>query len=186
MPADMNYADFKTVYVDKTATLKAWQITRAAGARLTLSAEGLKSAGADGTISAGTGANRTPEAPVQSGDERIRQALQATMTEYRIKGELAYPPPSLDVTNFKFDAEHTQGDKHPHDVTEEEARRFIAEAYFAIIRNTNSVNYFSEAGAAYVRTDMKKIRTAFKKEEYAPPYKKMIEVYSDARRDLQN
>ena len=66
-------------------------------------------------------------------EKEIRAILEAVRAEQKIKGELIYPPPELDFSEFTFDAEHTQGDKHPHDVTEEEARRFIKEAYFAII-----------------------------------------------------
>lgn len=97
-----------------------------------------------------------------------------------------YPPPKEDFSNFTFDAEHTQGDKHPHDVTEEEARRFINEAYFAIAKNgTNSYNFWGKEDAAYVQPNLKRIRTAFKSEEYAPPYRKLIEVYENANGNLQ-
>ena len=99
------------------------------------------------------------------------------MTEYNIKGVLAYPPPKLDLSGYVFDAEHTQGDKHPHNVTEREARNFIKNAYFAIIKyNGTSYNYYGEEGAAFVRTDLKTIRTAFKSQEYDSKIKKLIEV----------
>ena len=111
----------------------------------------------------------------------VKTELQRAMTENKIKGELIYPPPIMDLTHFVFDAEHTQGDRHPHDVSEQEARKFIDEAYFAIRKKgTNSYNYWSKEGAAYVQPNLKRIRTAFKAEEYAPPYKKLIEVYENA------
>ena len=117
-------------------------------------------------------------------EEEIKVALQTAMSKNKIKGELRYPLPIMDLTTFKFDAAHTQGDKHPHDVTETEARRFINEAYFAIFfKGNNSVNYFGREGAAYVQTGKKKIRTAFKAEEYNSKFKEMIEVYENARRE---
>ena len=102
------------------------------------------------------------------------------MTENGIKGKLEYPPPQFDLSEYKFDAEHTQGDKHPHNVTEKEARRFINDAYFAIhFAANNSMNYFGKEGASYVQLGKKKIRTAFKAEEYNPKFRKLIEVYEN-------
>ena len=108
------------------------------------------------------------------------------MRENRVKGELIYPLPEMDFSGFAFDAEHTQGDKHPHNVTEEEARKFIGDAYFAIAkRGAKSYNFWGKEGAAYVQPNLKRIRTAFKSEEYAPPYRKLIEVYENAVGNLQ-
>ena len=79
-----------------------------------------------------------------------------------------------------FDATHTQGDRHPHDVTEAEARRFVAEAYFALhFKPNNSVNFFGKDGATYVRPRQKVIRTSFKREEYNPKFRKLVEVYEN-------
>lgn len=106
------------------------------------------------------------------------------MTENKIKGELIYPPPILDLKRFTFDVEHTQGDKHPHNVTEKDAQKFINEAYFTIrFKANNSLNYFGKEGAAYVQLGKKKIRTAFKAEEYNQKFTKMIEVYENATRE---
>ena len=114
----------------------------------------------------------------------VKAELQRAMSENKIKGELIYPPPIMDLSRFIFDAAHTQGDKHPHDVSEQEARKFIDEAYFAIHKKgTNSYNYWGKEGAAYVQPGLKRIRTAFKAQEYAPPYKKLIEVYENANRN---
>ena len=75
---------------------------------------------------------------------------------------------------YVFDAVHTQGDEHPHDVTEEEARKFIAEAY-----NGDSVNYFAKEGASYVRKDIQTIRTAFKSKEYDEKIRKLMKVFEE-------
>ena len=45
------------------------------------------------------------------------------------------------------------------------------------------MNYFGRNGAAYVQLGKKKIRTAFKAEEYNPKFQKMIEVYENAQRE---
>jgi len=119
-------------------------------------------------------------------DEKIKSALQTKMAELKLKGEIIFPPPELDFSDFTFDVAHTQGDKHPHDVTEEEARKFITEAYFAIEkRGANSYNFWGKEGATYVQPNLKRIRTAFKAEEYAPPYHELIEVYENALGNLQ-
>lgn len=110
--------------------------------------------------------------------EQMSTKLKVAQSELEIKGELVYPPPKLDLSTFKFDAAHTQGDKHPHDVTEEEARQFIKESYFAIVRyNGASYNYYGKEGAAFVRTDLQTIRTAFKAAEYDDKICRLIEVY---------
>ncbi|MBQ9487755.1 MAG: minor capsid protein [Selenomonadaceae bacterium] len=112
--------------------------------------------------------------------EKIKSSLQSIMLENRIRGEIVYPPPKLDVSKFKFDAEHTQGDKHPHNVTEEEARRFVSNAYFTIVKyNGNSYNYYGREGAAFVRMDLQTIRTAFKSDEYDEKVKKLIGVFEN-------
>lgn len=113
----------------------------------------------------------------------IRAKLEAAKAELKIKGELVYPPPKLDLSTFVFDAAHTQGDKHPHDVTEQEARKFIEDAYFLLVRyKGNSHNYYGEEGAAFIRMDLQTIRTAFKAAEYDDKIKKLIEVYENERR----
>ena len=82
-----------------------------------------------------------------------------------------------------FDAVHTQGDRHPHDVTEAEARRFVEEAYFAISRyNGKGYNYYGKEGAAFVRLDLGTIRTAFKADEYDDNIKQLLEAFDNATR----
>ena len=113
-------------------------------------------------------------------EDKIHAKLEETRAKLKIKGEIKCPPPKLDFSDFTFDAAHTQGDKHPHDVTEEEAHRFLENAYFAIyFSGNNSMNYFGHEGAAYVQLGKKKFRTAFKTDEYNPKFKKMIEVYEN-------
>ena len=110
----------------------------------------------------------------------IRAKLEKVRAELGIKGEIIYPPPQKDFSNFVFDAVHTQGDKHPHDVNEEEARRFISEAYFALnLPKIDSLNFFGGEGATYVRPKQKKIRTSFKREEYNLKIRTLVEAYEN-------
>ena len=65
-------------------------------------------------------------------------------------------------------------------MTEEEARRFIKEAYFTITRyNGANYNYYGKEGAAFVRIDLQTIRTAFKAAEYDEKIRRLIEVYEN-------
>lgn len=119
---------------------------------------------------------REIEPPKPPGDETaIRTKPETEMSELKLKGRLVYPPPVMDLSEYVFDAAHTQGDEHPHDVTEDEARKFIAEACFAIVKyNGDSVNFFSKEGASYVRRDIQTIRTAFKSKEYDEKIRKLM------------
>ena len=114
----------------------------------------------------------------------IRSRLEYVMKENKIKGELVFPPPKIDYSNYPVDIEHARGGKHPHDVTETDARNFIKDAYFVVkTRDGNSFNFYGKNGGAFVRIDLKKIRTAFKSAEYNPKIKKLIEVYENAVRE---
>lgn len=66
-----------------------------------------------------------------------------------------------------------------HGVTLEEARSFIEDAVFSLKRRhwtgETFVNYYSQSGAAYVKTSEPVIRTAFKKDEFDPKTKKVME-----------
>ena len=102
------------------------------------------------------------------------------MKENKIKGELVFPPPKIDYSNYPVDIEHARGGKHPHDVTETDARNFIKDAYFVVVKyNGNSYNYYGKYGAAFVRNDLKTIRTAFKNEEFYDSLLKLIEVFEN-------
>ena len=116
-----------------------------------------------------------------SDTDKIKLMLQTFMQENNIRGKVVYPSPKIDFSTFKFDAAHTQGDEHSHDVTEEEARRFIEEAYFVIVKyNGNSYNYYGKNGATFVRNDLGTLRTSFKSEEYDDKIRRLIEVYENA------
>ena len=113
----------------------------------------------------------------------IESQLRYLMEKEKIKGKLIYPPPKMDFSYYPFDIEHARGGKHPHDVTENDARNFIKDAYFVIEKaELGALNFFGKNGAAYVQTNRKKIRTAFTNEEYAMPYLKLIEVCENEKK----
>ena len=128
----------------------------------------------------------TPTAPTKPfvDEAIIRAKLEETKAKLKIKGDIIYPPSQMDFSSFVFDAVHTQGDKHPHDVNEEEARKFIVEAYFALdLPKIDSLNFFGAEGATYVRPKQKKIRTSFKREEYNPNIRALVEAYENEIRE---
>jgi hypothetical protein len=64
-----------------------------------------------------------------------------------------------------------------HNVTYDEAWKFIKEAKFSSTRwHGKFVNYYGYEGTAYVNTETKEIRTAFKEDEYDSKLKKALEV----------
>ena len=115
-----------------------------------------------------------------NGYEKIRAKLEETRSEVGLKGQILYPPPKFNFDSFVFDIEHARGGKHPHDVSEEEARQFIQEAYFAIYAlKAGSYNYYGKNGGVFVQPRNKTIRTAFKAAEYNPKIQKLIEVFEN-------
>ena len=151
----MTYRDWKSVYVDKTRTL------------------------AD-VVAKTQIANRPQVTDNNAKNERILAKLEETRAELHVKGQIVYPPPKFDLSKFTFDIEHAQGGKHPHNVTEEDARNFIENAYFAIYSlKAESYNYYGKGGGAFVQPNHKKIRTAFKSDEYNPKIQRLIEVFEN-------
>ncbi len=91
-------------------------------------------------------------------NERILAKLEETRAELHFKGQIVYPPPKFDLSKFTFDIEHAQGGRHPHNVTEEDARNFIENAYFAIYSlKAESYNDYGKGGGAFVQPNHKKI-----------------------------
>lgn len=96
--------------------------------------------------------------------------------ETGIKGDVKLSPNKIDVSKFAFDEKHINGERD-HNVTREDAERFIEEADISITRwNGRFVNYYNPNGATYVDMDNKTIRTSFHKEQFDENVKKMMEV----------
>lgn len=94
-----------------------------------------------------------------------------------IKGEINLSPnTNIDISNFTFDDLHINAERK-HQVTREEAERFIREADISVTRwNGRFINYYGSDGATYIDTENNNIRTSFHKEQFDDNVKKMREV----------
>lgn len=101
-----------------------------------------------------------------------------------MKGQIVlFPQRKLDVSNFSFDENHINGERH-HRVTREDAERFIREADVEITRwNGRFINYYGPNGAVFVDTQNNNIRTAFWSEEFDEHVQKMREVLKESGND---
>ena len=87
----------------------------------------------------------------------------------------------VDFEKLSFDSEHIN-DERQHEVTFDEAKGFIRRASFSeTVWKGQFERYYSEDGAAYVRTSDAFIRTAFKREEYSDNILKALEIVRHGR-----
>lgn len=102
--------------------------------------------------------------------------IKAEIKSVGIKGEIDLKPKKIDVSTFSFDEWHINGERQ-HNVTREEAERFINEADISVTRwNGRFINYYGPNGATYVDVESNNIRTSFHKDEFDENIKKMREV----------
>lgn len=131
--------------------------------------------GFDRRISAGAvSANKKArkELAQKAKDDKIKSEIKAA----GLRGELDLHPIIPDVEKISFDDEHINKQRK-HDVTEEEAKKFIRNAKFSTTKwNGKYTNYYSDEGAAYVDNEIQHIRTAFRKEQYDDATKGAMEV----------
>lgn len=120
---------------------------------------------------------------------RVPEATKADFGVYKIVkdsglyGTVRVPPVKVDVSALSLDVGHIA--ERNHGVTLEEARSFIEDAVFSLKRRhwtgETFVNYYSQSGAAYVKTSEPVIRTAFKKDEFDPKTKKVMEELNNGK-----
>lgn len=105
---------------------------------------------------------RVPEAT--KADFRTFQRIKAT----GIYGTIRVPAAQIDASTLTLDVAHITA--RGHGVTQSEAVDYIQNAVFSLKRRhwtgETFLNFYSEEGAAYVRTSDNMIRTAFKKDEF--------------------
>ena len=102
--------------------------------------------------------------------------IKAKLKELGFRGKINLEPSKVDFEKLSFDSEHIN-DERQHEVTFDEAKNFIRRASFSeIVWKGQFERYYSEDGAAYVRTSDAFIRTAFKREEYSDNILKALEV----------
>ena len=91
------------------------------------------------------------------------------------KIELTYDIPK-NINEYEFDDNHINAERK-HYVRKEEAINFVNNSKIKMtVWQGRYENYYSPEGATYIDTKDKKIRTAFKKEEYDENTDKMMEV----------
>lgn len=118
---------------------------------------------------------------------RVPEATKADYGVYNtvknsgLYGTVRVPPVSVDTSTLSLDVSHIQ--ERSHGVTIEEACSFIDEAVFSLKRQhwtgETFINYYSQSGAAYVKTSTPLIRTAFKKDEFDEKIKTVMEELSN-------
>lgn len=107
--------------------------------------------------------------------------IKSEIKKAGLRGQINLHPEIPDVTKLSFDEEHINKERH-HGVSEEEAKAFIRQAKFSLTKwNGKYVNYFSDAGAAYVDSETGRIRTAFKKDQFDPVTRKALEAVNRGR-----
>ena len=93
-----------------------------------------------------------------------------------IKGIVDIEPKPINLDKYGFDDTHINTQRE-HDITRAEAEQFVQEALVSVTRwNGRFINYYGENGAAYIDTEKKTIRTAFRKNEFDGRTKNFMEV----------
>ena len=114
-------------------------------------------------------------------EEKYKTALVRTKEKGIMDGEYQEPRIPDNFDSFTFNDEHANSERH-HNVTEEEARRFVKEAVIMIKRNNGAyLNYYGTAGSAYILARHNEIKTAFKP-PYSPNIERLLEVFMDELR----
>lgn len=105
--------------------------------------------------------------------EKIRQSALKHKVGFT---EIYYPPVGIGtkMEDLAFDDDHINKARN-HDVTREEAEKFIKEALVTVNRWRGTFYcYYGEEGVVYVDVNEKKIRTAFKKKQFDEKTKEFI------------
>lgn len=89
------------------------------------------------------------------------------LTALGIKGKIVVPPIQIDdLSQYTFDDAHINQERN-HNVKRQQAEKFIKDSKVMIVKwNGLYHNYYGLNGATFVDTDLKKIRTSFKKEQF--------------------
>ena len=103
------------------------------------------------------------------------------MKDAGMRGKIDLHPVIPDVHELSFDDKHIN-EQRKHNVSEEEAKRFIQNAKFSTTKwNGRFTNYYSDEGSAFVDNETNNVKTAFKEEQYDDSARKAMEVYNRGR-----
>lgn len=102
----------------------------------------------------------------------IKRELRQVMKQ----GKLNVPARLMPYKNLSFDDAHINGERG-HSVTKQEALDWIRNASFSMtVWHGHYERYYSHEGAVYVDMWEKKIRTAYRKDEFKDNVKQSMEV----------
>jgi len=108
-------------------------------------------------------------------DDIIIKEIKKITGRTNAKIELIYDIPK-DIEKYSIDLEHINTERG-HNITKKEAIDFVNNSKIKMtVWQGRYENYYSKDGATYIDTKDKKIRTAFKKEEYEKSISDMMEV----------
>lgn len=114
-------------------------------------------------------------------EKKYKDAIMNTKKELGIRGIINLNPMPIDLTEFEFDEVHINSDRK-HNVDRKTAEYFMKHSRFTLERwNGQYINYYSELGAVYIDVKNKKIRTAYRKQEFDSKIKTLIEVIINGR-----
>lgn len=109
-------------------------------------------------------------------DNEPKNIIIKSAKDNGIKGIVDIEPKPINLDKYGFDDTHINTQRE-HDVTRAEAEQFVQEALVSVTRwNGRFINYYGENGAAYIDTEKKTIRTAFRKNEFDGRTKNFMEV----------
>lgn len=109
-------------------------------------------------------------------DNFIKNVILRAKKDLGIKGEINIDFKKTNAEAYTFDDAHINKERK-HDISKEEALKFIENAVFTITRwNGRFINYYSKEGAVFIDTEKKCIRTAFSSKEYDEKVRKLMEA----------
>lgn len=98
--------------------------------------------------------------------KRAAQSIIDVKKRNGTKGVLTLKPERKNLSEYDFDSKHINTERS-HEVSKAEAQSFVDNAVFKLSRwNDKSQNFYSKEGAAYLREDLKSVRTSFKADEF--------------------
>lgn len=99
-------------------------------------------------------------------DNSYENIVKRAAKKYNIRGIIDVNPKPINVSKYSFDENHIYTERG-HNVTREEAERFMMEAKVCITRwNGQFLCYYGSEGTVYIDKNKKLIKTAFRRKEY--------------------
>ena len=111
-------------------------------------------------------------------DDELHRRLNETAKAINFRGDILKEFKLPNLASYDFAQKHIQEDRK-HGVTKEEAQSFIVQAQFVVSRwKGDSLMYVSDMGISVVNYDSI-VSTSYKKREFDPRVKRLLEVVRD-------